>query len=87
MVSTICRGLGAESRRRTYPRSSALHPQQPDSLLPSHPLEPELPFQAQVLFQDAHLVVADKPHFMPVTPAGRYVRKQFAGAVEGATRH
>ena len=38
------------------------------------PHEPELPFKAQVLFQDAHLVVADKPHFMPVTPAGRYVR-------------
>jgi tRNA pseudouridine32 synthase/23S rRNA pseudouridine746 synthase len=38
------------------------------------PQEPELPLKAQVLFQDAHLVVADKPHFMPVTPAGRYVR-------------
>ena len=38
------------------------------------PHEPELPFKAHVLFQDAHLVVADKPHFMPVTPAGRYVR-------------
>lgn len=39
------------------------------------PEEPELPFKARVLFQDAHLVVADKPHFMPVTPAGRYVRR------------
>ena len=38
------------------------------------PEEPELPFKAHVLFQDAHLIVADKPHFMPVTPAGRYVR-------------
>ena len=38
------------------------------------PQEPELPFKAQVLFRDAHLVVTDKPHFMPVTPAGRYVR-------------
>jgi len=38
------------------------------------PEEPELPFKARVLFQDEHLVVADKPHFMPVTPAGRYVR-------------
>jgi tRNA pseudouridine32 synthase/23S rRNA pseudouridine746 synthase len=38
------------------------------------PQEPELPFKAHVLFRDAHLVVADKPHFMPVTPAGRYVR-------------
>lgn len=37
--------------------------------------EPALPYKAQVLFQDAHLVVADKPHFMPVTPAGRYVKQ------------
>ena len=37
--------------------------------------EPVLPFQAQVLFEDAHLLVADKPHFMPVTPTGRYVQQ------------
>jgi tRNA pseudouridine32 synthase/23S rRNA pseudouridine746 synthase len=36
--------------------------------------EPALPFQAQIVFQDTHLLVADKPHFMPVTPSGRYVR-------------
>jgi tRNA pseudouridine32 synthase / 23S rRNA pseudouridine746 synthase len=28
-----------------------------------------------VLHVDAHLVVADKPHFLPVTPAGGYVRE------------
>ncbi len=38
------------------------------------PDEAGVPYKARVLFQDAHLVVADKPHFMPVTPAGRYVR-------------
>ena len=38
------------------------------------PDEPELPFVHQLLYQDEHLVVADKPHFVPVTPAGRYVR-------------
>lgn len=37
--------------------------------------EPALPFQAQVLFEDEHLLVADKPHFMPVTPTGRYVQQ------------
>jgi tRNA pseudouridine32 synthase / 23S rRNA pseudouridine746 synthase len=37
--------------------------------------EPVLPFQAQILFEDAHLLVADKPHFMPVTPTGRYVQQ------------
>jgi len=39
------------------------------------PDEPELPFQAQVLFEDEHLLVVDKPHFMPVTPTGRYVQQ------------
>ena len=34
--------------------------------------EPTLPFKAEIIFQDAHLVVADKPHFMPVTPGGQY---------------
>ena len=37
--------------------------------------EPVLPFKAQVIFQDNYLVVADKPHFMPVTPGGQYVQQ------------
>jgi tRNA pseudouridine32 synthase/23S rRNA pseudouridine746 synthase len=37
--------------------------------------EPALLFKAQIIFQDEHLVVADKPHFMPVTPGGKYVQQ------------
>jgi tRNA pseudouridine32 synthase/23S rRNA pseudouridine746 synthase len=37
--------------------------------------EPHIPFQEEILFQDAHLLVADKPHFLPVTPGGRYVQQ------------
>ena len=37
--------------------------------------EPRIPFDEVVLFQDDLIVVADKPHFLPVTPAGRYVRE------------
>lgn len=37
--------------------------------------EPRIPFDETVLFQDEHLVVADKPHFLPVTPSGRYVQE------------
>ena len=33
-----------------------------------------IPFQEQVLYQDEHLLVADKPHFLPVAPAGRYLQ-------------
>ena len=37
--------------------------------------EPAIPFAEAVLHADADLVVADKPHFLPVTPAGGYVRE------------
>jgi tRNA pseudouridine32 synthase / 23S rRNA pseudouridine746 synthase len=37
--------------------------------------EPAIPFEARVVFQDAHLLVVDKPHFLPVTPGGRYVQQ------------
>ncbi len=37
------------------------------------PDEPRIPFEAHILFADADLVVADKPHFLPVMPAGRFV--------------
>ncbi|MBC7549161.1 MAG: pseudouridine synthase [Polaromonas sp.] len=37
--------------------------------------EPRIPFEETVLFQDAHLVVADKPHFLPVTPSGHYLQE------------
>ncbi|OGB17208.1 MAG: pseudouridine synthase [Burkholderiales bacterium RIFCSPLOWO2_12_67_14] len=39
------------------------------------PGEPTVPFEEGLVFQDAHLVVADKPHFLPVTPGGRYVQQ------------
>jgi tRNA pseudouridine32 synthase/23S rRNA pseudouridine746 synthase len=39
------------------------------------PAEPRIPFEAAVLFQDEHLVVADKPHFLPVTPSGHYLQE------------
>ncbi len=37
--------------------------------------EPPIPFEEHIVHQDEHLLVADKPHFLPVTPAGRYVQQ------------
>ena len=37
--------------------------------------EPPIPFEEAILFQDDFLVVADKPHFLPVVPSGRYVQE------------
>ena len=39
------------------------------------PDEPRIPFEAEILFQDEHLIVVDKPHFLPVTPSGHYLQE------------
>ena len=33
------------------------------------------PFEENILFQDEHLLVVDKPHFLPVTPGGRFLHE------------
>lgn len=38
------------------------------------PVEVEIPFDIEILHQDEHLVVIDKPHFLPSTPAGKFVQ-------------
>jgi tRNA pseudouridine32 synthase/23S rRNA pseudouridine746 synthase len=35
--------------------------------------EPRIPFAESIVHLDDHLVVADKPHFLPVIPAGGFV--------------
>ena len=46
-------------------------------------VEKEVPLgQAEILFADEHLVVADKPPFLPVTPGGRFVRNCLLYQVE-----
>lgn len=45
--------------------------------------EPTIPFEEHVLHVDAHLVVADKPHFLPVTPAGDHVRETLLARLVG----
>jgi len=37
--------------------------------------ETTIPFAAQILYQDEHFLVADKPHFLPVVPAGKFLRE------------
>lgn len=37
--------------------------------------ETRVPFEERVLHRDGHILVADKPHFLPVVPAGRFLRE------------
>jgi len=38
------------------------------------PVERDIPFEIEVLHHDRDLVVADKPHFLPTTPGGKYLQ-------------
>lgn len=44
------------------------------------PDEKVIPVQESILYVDEHLVVADKPHFLPVTPAGNMSSKPCCAA-------
>lgn len=39
------------------------------------PTETPILVEEQVLYRDDHILVADKPHFLPVMPSGRYVQE------------
>jgi len=34
-----------------------------------------IPFQESIVYEDDYLLVADKPHFLPVTPVGPYIQE------------
>lgn len=34
-----------------------------------------IPFDEHILFQDEHILVVDKPHFLPVIPSGQYLHE------------
>ncbi len=48
-------------------------------------VEPDIPFRERIVFQDEHLLVADKPHFLPVTPSGLYARQTLMARLRQAT--
>lgn len=47
--------------------------------------EPEIPFEEQILYQDNHILVADKPHFLPVTPTGLYLHQTLLNRLKKKT--
>src|SRR5687768_14324321 len=37
--------------------------------------ENPIPFSERVIYHDEHILAADKPHFLPVIPAGRFLQE------------
>lgn len=65
----VCDALGGSLMPDSHCRTPfELHYYRPFSEAP-------LPVTETILFQDEQLVVVDKPHFLPVHPAGKYLRE------------
>lgn len=47
------------------------HPQRPHALVTD---EPEIPFDLPVIYEDARIIVVDKPHFLPTMPRGMWYK-------------
>lgn len=47
--------------------------------------EPSIPFKEEILFQDQHILVAYKPHFLAVTPGGLYVNECLQSRLQRST--
>ena len=45
--------------------------------------ETPIPFSESIIYQVEHLLVADKPHFLPVVPAGRFLRETLLVRLRG----
>jgi tRNA pseudouridine32 synthase / 23S rRNA pseudouridine746 synthase len=49
--------------------------------------ERRIPFEASILYSDDHLLVVDKPHFLPVSPVGRYVQETLLTRLQQSLRN
>ena len=49
--------------------------------------EIHVPFQHQVLFENEHLLVVDKPHFLTMSPTGQYVQETLLVRLKKATNN
>ncbi len=61
-------GLRLDARSRYRAGACVFYYREPESETP-------VPFAERVLYRDGHILAADKPHFLPVVPAGRFLRE------------
>jgi tRNA pseudouridine32 synthase / 23S rRNA pseudouridine746 synthase len=71
----LAQGLVLDEQGTALPSDAPYRPQTRVYYYRELVAEPHIPFEESVLYQDEHLVVADKPHFLPVTPTGRFVHE------------
>jgi tRNA pseudouridine32 synthase / 23S rRNA pseudouridine746 synthase len=74
-VSRFERGLVLDELGRALPLDAAYRVGMRVHYYREVPHEPLIPFNESILYADTDLIVVDKPHFLPVSPVGQYVRE------------
>ena len=74
-VERMARGRVLDADRRAIGAEDPYRPGLVVHYFREVPHEAPIPGVERLLYVDEHLVVADKPHFLPVIPAGRFVRE------------
>lgn len=74
-LSRMARGLVLDSQGSPLTPASVYRPGLRVHYYREVSAETPIPFVESILHADAHLVVADKPHFLPVAPVGAYVHE------------
>ncbi len=75
IVERMRRGDVRDVNGQPVPPTTPYQPQQKLYYYREIDKEPKLPFEEAIVFEDEFIVVADKPHFLPVTPGGRFLQE------------
>lgn len=73
--SRLARGEVADDRGRPLRADTACRQNAKIFYYRELPPETPIPFEETILHADAHLLAVDKPHFLPVTPSGRFLQE------------
>jgi tRNA pseudouridine32 synthase / 23S rRNA pseudouridine746 synthase len=68
-------GLVMDENGSSIPPNRPYHAHQKIYYYRSLENETPIPFEEKIVFQDEHIIVVDKPHFLPVMPAGNYLQE------------
>jgi tRNA pseudouridine32 synthase/23S rRNA pseudouridine746 synthase len=74
-LARMSRGEVLDERGNALRSNTAYRPNTRLYYYRSLPAELPIPFEEVVVYQDDLIVVADKPHFLPVTPSGRFLQE------------